>query len=171
MNQMLAEGAGQTDVVLARTADVRYFGQGYELEISVPGGKLGAEELRLVCASFGEAHRRQYGYVKEANEAIELVNLRVTAVGLLPKPRFHPQPDSPVAAVNPDRACKGRRAVYFRGDFVDTPIFERSQLQVSDSVAGPAIIEQLDSTTVLPPGLQASVDPYSNLVIRAHESH
>ena len=163
--QMLAEGVSEADVLLTRSADMRYFGQGYELEAAVPGGELGAGQLRNVCARFAAAHRREYGYIKEENDVMELVNLRVAAVGRLPKPEFQPESPSPRAKANPDRARKPTRPVYFSGRFTPTPIYERSLLEVGDTVQGPAVIEQVDSTTLLLPGQRALVDPYANLVV------
>jgi len=166
--QMLVEGVDPSAVVFTRSADLRYLGQGYELEVHVPPGLLTRQELRLVSERFVEAHRREYGYVKEENETVELVNLRVAAVGSLPKPTFDAKPISPRATVNPARALKNTRLVFFEGSFCPTPIYDRALLEVGDEVEGPAIVEQLDSTTVLPPGLVAGVDPYNNLVIDLH---
>ena len=152
-------------VVFARNADARYFGQGYELEVSVPTGQLDAKSLALVVERFLEAHRRHYGYVKGEDEAVQLVNLRLTATGRLPRPRFEVESRAPDASLNPDRACKSRRPVYFDGEFRSVPIYERSALVAGDVVEGPAVIEQLDSTTVLDAGQQATMDGYGNLII------
>lgn len=170
--QMRQEGLVAADVVLTRQADVRYLGQGYELEVAVPGGTLDADSLALVAERFYEAHRRHYGYVKDENETPQLVNLRLTAVGRLPRPRFAAVVSSAEATLNPARARKSERQVYFKtpgvpasGGFESTPIYERSALVASDVIQGPAVIEQLDSTTVLAWGQRATVDGYGNLVI------
>jgi len=166
LDQMRNEGVAHEHVVLTRHADARYLGQGYELEIAVPGGRLDARSLKTVADRFFESHRRQYGYLKEENEVIEIVNLRLTATGRLPRPRFVPMAPSAQADLNPTRARKGERPVCTDGEFQATPIYERSALVVGDVIEGPAVIEQLDSTTVLASGQRAVADGYGNLVIQ-----
>ena len=175
LDQMRQEGVAPDDVppgpwaqgprVFTRHADVRYLGQGYELEVAVPAGRLDAGSLKLVAKHFYELHRRHYGYVKAENQVIQFVNLRLTAIGRLPRPRFAPLHRSPEADLNPVRARKGERPVYFEGHFQTVPIYERSALVVGDVIQGPTVIEQLDSTTVLAPGQRGIVDGYGNLAI------
>jgi len=165
LDQMRQEGVAAEEVLFTRHADVRYLGQGYELEVAVPAGRLDAGSLKLVAERFYESHRQHYGYVKAENEVVQLVNLRLTAFGRLPRPRFAPADRSSEASLNPARARKAERLVYFEGAFQTVPIYERSELVVGDVIDGPTIIEQLDSTTVLAPGQRAVVDGYGNLVI------
>ena len=163
--QMEREGVAASGVVFARNADVRYLGQGYELEVSVPGDGLDMESLRIVESRFLDAHRRHYGYVKGVDEVAQLVNLRLTATGLLPRPQFVRREISPQAGRNPARALKAQRPVYFAGEFRQTPIYSRPALVAGDVVEGPAVIEQVDSTTVLALRQRATLDGYGNLII------
>jgi N-methylhydantoinase A len=165
LDQMGQEGVAPEDVKFSRQADVRYLGQGYELEVAVPLGRLDGDSLKLIAERFYESHQQHYGYVKAENEVIQFVNLRLTAIGLLPRPQIPPAPPSPEADRNPRRALKGERPVYFEGGFQAVPIYERSALLPGDLITGPTVVEQLDSTTVLAPGQQATVDGYGNLVI------
>ena len=165
LDQMRQEGVAPDNVLFIRHADVRYLGQGYELEVAVPAEQLDADSLTTVAQRFCESHRRHYGYVKAENEVVQLVNLRLTAFGRLPRPQFAPADRSPEAGLNPARACKGERPVYFKGDFQTVPIYERASLVVGDVIQGPTVIEQLDSTTVLAAGERAIVDGYGNLII------
>ena len=165
LDQMRQEGVAAEEVLFTRHADVRYLGQGYELEVAVPPGRLDAGSLKLVAERFYESHRRHYGYLKDENEVVQFVNLRLTAIGRLPRPRFAPADRSPEAGLNPARARKGERPVYFEGNFQTVPIYERAALVVGDVIEGPTVVEQLDSTTVLAPGERAIVDGYGNLVI------
>jgi N-methylhydantoinase A/oxoprolinase/acetone carboxylase beta subunit len=93
-----------------------------------------------------------------------LVNLRVTAIGLLPK--LEPQPAS-AAAANLEAALAGVRLVYFEelGGFVETPCYARSQLAPGMSFEGPAIVDQDDATTVIFPHFHAHIDPVGNLIL------
>jgi len=163
--QMGREGIAASDVVFSRGADVRYLGQGYELEIIVPAGTLDAESLKIVQERFLDAHRRHYGYAKGEDEAVQLVNVRLTATGRLPRPQFARQEISSEATANPERALKGHRAVYFDDQFIQTPIYERAWLLAGDMVDGPAVIEQVDSTTLIGAGQRAAMDEYGNLII------
>jgi N-methylhydantoinase A len=164
LEQMAREGVDSEKVLFFRTADMRYMGQGYELEVSVPGGKMDSSHLATVNQRFHESHQRAYGYANWEEET-ELVTLRVVAIGQLRKPELGVGEPDPTATVNPESARKGERPVYFAGGWVQTPIYERSRLRVGDRVLGPSIIEQFDSTTVMLSGQQATVDTQFNLVI------
>jgi N-methylhydantoinase A len=163
--QMGREGIAETHVVFSRSVDARYLGQGYELEVAAPAGVLDETSLQVVQERFLDAHRRHYGYVKGEDEAVQLVNLRLTATGRLARPQFARSDISPGAMANPARALKGQRQVYFAGEYVPTPIYERSSLLAGDIVDGPAVIEQVDSTTLLGRQQRATVDGFGNLII------
>lgn len=154
---------------LVRTLDLRYRGQSHELQVVVPGGTLGAAEVERTRKQFEAAHQRAYGYVA-ADDPIELVNVRLTAVG-----RLAPLTSSTVQAGdgNPARARKGSRPVWLRdgllgtaGTAVDTPVYDRYRLRAGDRLPGPAVVEEMDSTTIVPRGYTAEVEPHGSLVIR-----
>jgi N-methylhydantoinase A len=144
--------------VLRRSADMRYAGQNYELEIPLPAGDLqqGFDEL---LESFEREHERQYGFRLEG-EAIEIINLRVTAL----------RPESPWLLAAPDPADAPApvelRSVWFDADGpVDCPIFRRDELAAGSRLVGPAVIEEVDSTTLVFPGDTLEVHPGGSLVL------
>ena len=157
------EGVAAADRRLKRTADLRYHGQNYELAIDVPDGPITPATITVLAEGFAAAHKRLYGFVAEG-EAVQLVTYRVEAVGLVPKAAFRPEPDGGRDA---SHAVIGSREVWFpeAGGFVACPIYDRDKLKSGNRFAGPAIVEQMDSTTVLLPGMTATVEPYLNLIL------
>ena len=162
LDRMGREGIGSEDVSLARVADVRYLGQGYELEVPVTAGGLTDADVDDILTRFHDAHRRLYGYASP-DSLLEIVNLRLTALAKLPRPDIEAAPLDGVT--DPRRALKGHRQVYFWNTSIQTSIYDRSILRSGDTILGPAIIEQLDSTTVVWPSQSARVDAYGNLVL------
>ena len=168
----LGQGTARSGATDERSADLRYHGQGFELTVEVPEADLDAAALAALRERFHLAHERLYGYALR-NAPIELVNLRVTATVPLPKAR-----SATVEAHDGsvDVARIGERRVYFgwgssggqgteaRGWTV-TPRYDRAPLGAGAVVSGPAILEQVDSTTVLGPGQQATVDRFGNLIV------
>jgi N-methylhydantoinase A len=149
--------------IVNRTADMRYVGQNYELQVPVPAGAIGKETLKALVAGFEQAHLQRFGFIAEG-EAIQIVTLRVEAAGLVNKAQFAPRPDAgPVC----EAAIIGSRKVYMDEvkDFVPCPVYAREKLQAGNRISGPAIVEQMDTTTVILPDLQATVDPYLNLIL------
>ena len=122
--------------------------------------------LAGVVERFHAVHKQTYGYsyAESPDQRIEWVNSRVMGVGPIRRPAI--QAHVRTLDGGTERACTGRRHVYFDQGFVDTPIFARPRLQPGDRIAGPAIIEEFGSTTVVFPGLQASVDDYANLILK-----
>ncbi|WP_336812907.1 hydantoinase/oxoprolinase family protein [Bosea sp. MMO-172] len=157
------EGVASADRRLKRTADLRYHGQNYELAIDVPDGPITPATITALAEGFAAAHKRLYGFVAEG-EPVQLVTYRVEAVGLVPKAAFRPEPD---AGPDASHAVIGSREVWFpeAGGFVACPIYDRDKLKSGNRFAGPAIVEQMDSTTVLLPGMTATVEPYLNLIL------
>ena len=148
-------------VTVVRSVDARYVGQGYELTVPVPGGPLAAAALVRVRASFDEIYAARYGYAQPA-EPVEVVTWRLSAIGGAPRVTLAKAATSPVAG-----ALKGRRRAYFpeAGGWVDCPIYDRYKLAAGLQIAGPAIVEERESTSVLPPGAVATVDEYADLIV------
>lgn len=159
LDEMQAEGVAAADVRLLRSLDLRYLGQGYELEVPVPGGPLGAADLARAADDFGARHEQAYGY-RHTGAPLQVVNLRVVAVGALPKPELRASPLGPADAAP---ALIGRRAVYLDGAWQDVAVYDRARLAPGQAFAGPAIVEQFDSTTLVPRGQRAWVDSFGNL--------
>jgi N-methylhydantoinase A len=138
-----------------RSADLRYSGQGYEL--NVPFGP-------EMATQFHSLHQRHYGFANESR-LLEVVNVRVRMVS--PGEPFK-QELEPLREGSGEQAVIGARTVYFDGAFQKTRVFSRQLLRPGDTFAGPAIISEYSSATVLPPGDVLRVDGLSNLVIEVH---
>ncbi len=158
--RMREEGVPAPDVRVAYAADMRYVGQAYELEVPI-AAPVAAEGVPGIVAAFHAAHERVYGYAR-AQQPVEFVNLRAVHTFPLPRPVVTP---AARATGTVDEAQIGSRRAYFDG-FLPTPIYERARLPRGARLAGPAIVEQLDTTTVIPPGVTALVDDAGNLRLR-----
>jgi N-methylhydantoinase A len=160
-----AEGFPLAAMRILRSADLRYFGQASEVRVEVPDGPFDRASADLAVARFHGAHHETYGYSYAArpDQRIEWVNVRVLGIGPIRRPTIQPRPSA--HADGPERARTGSRHVYFDANFVETPIYARTGLQPGDCVAGPAIVEEFGSTTVVYPGLLANVDAYANLLL------
>jgi N-methylhydantoinase A len=160
-DQMRREGVAD-GATLLRVADIRYLGQGFELDVPVDGGELTAPKVSEAIDRFHDAHERTYGYANPGDR-VEIVNLRLTAIAALPRPKMAASPLAGKAG--PEAALRGDRRVYFDGRPVTASIYDRTALTPGDSIEGPSIVEQLDSTTVVWPGQTAHVDAFGNLVL------
>ncbi len=156
-----AEGISERQV--ARTVDMRYAGQNYELPVALPDGAVTQASLDALAAGFAAAHQRMYGFVAEG-EAVQLVTFRVEATGLVSRARFRAEAD---AGPDASGAIAGTREVWLpeAGGFVACPVYDRERLQAGNRFAGPAIVEQMDATTLVLPGMVATVEPYLNMVL------
>lgn len=148
---------------LTRRVDMRYEGQNYELSIDLPAGPVTSETLAALRQGFTEAHRRMYGFAVE-QERIFCVTFRAEAVGLVQKAEL------PRAALGPeaaDRAIIGARRVWYpeTSCFTETTLYARDRLRPGMRFDGPAIVEQMDTTTLIPPGVSAHVDEIDNLIL------
>lgn len=161
VEQMVQENVPEESILLKHSLDMRYLGQGYELEIPIEQGLIEAEDLQKVLLLFHDTHALNYGYsVKE--DLVEIVNIRVTSFGRLKRPELKKKEK---IGEDPIKALQGRREAYWDGQYHKTSIYNRDRLQPGDTIVGPAVIEQLDSTVVVFPHQVASVDEYYNLVI------
>jgi N-methylhydantoinase A len=158
-----AEGIPEPDRRIARTVDMRYAGQNYELPIALPDGEIGPDTLLSLADRFAGAHRRMYGFVAE-EDPVQLVTFRVESSGIVPKATFKAQPDAgPDASV----AIVSSREVWMAemGGFVACPVYDRDRLLAGHRFSGPAIIEQMDATTVVPSGWSGRVEPFLNVIL------
>jgi N-methylhydantoinase A len=145
-----------------RTADLRYYGQAYEVRVDVPDGNLDADLLAVVADRFHDEHKALYDYDfrGDPRQEVEWVNLRVTGVGPIRKPEVR----EVAAGTGVDSARTGSRQVYFDG-WTETPVYDRARLGAGDVVEGPAVLEEFSSTVPLHPGFTARVDRFGNLLI------
>jgi N-methylhydantoinase A len=144
---------------LVRAFDMRYLGQNFELTVPAPSA-----DLARLRRGFFREHERVYGYAAE-EEAVQIVAFRLTGLGE-PEPLGRPTVGR-AARPEPVEARAGERAVYFEETraFVPTPIYRRERLRAGHRLVGPAVIEQMDSTTLILPGQSADVDAQGNLLI------
>jgi N-methylhydantoinase A len=158
------EGSGlaANEITYRRTADMRYVGQGHEVSVAVPNGELGAEHLPRIQESFEETYRALYGR-KGPDVPLEVINWRVVASG--PRPEWSLK----TAATTAERgdARKGSRSAYFpeREGYVDTPIYDRYALKPGIEFAGPAIVEERESTLIIGARGLARVDKMLNIIV------
>lgn len=159
--RMAADGIPAGQIVITRSMDMRYSGQGYELEVSVPSGRITRKTLESVETSFHQLHRQSYGFSRRG-EPTQISDLRIACLGLVPKPELVPEP---LGDSDPEPALKGHRDLYVKGAFHRAAVYDRDRLHPGAELAGPAIIEQKDSTTMLTPNSRACVDAYRNVII------
>ncbi len=167
-SELAAEGLAASAAVFERDLDMRYAGQGYELRVPLGGlwrEVLDATSLAAARARFDDVHERIHGHAAK-EKSVEVVSYRLRVRVSVPK--FSPRlGDARLPAPPPADAAKGRRFVFFAADRSnETTIYDRDRLAVGAAFAGPAIVEQFDATSVVPPGWQASVDRYSNLILK-----
>jgi N-methylhydantoinase A len=157
------EGFAPAERLFVRTADLRYFGQAYEVRVDVPDGAVTEDLVAFVATQFHEEHRALYGYDfrGDPRQEVEWVNLRVTGVGPIRKPSLpRIEPGSGAEA-----ARTGSRRVYF-DEWVEADLYDRGRLGAGDVVAGPAVLEEFSSTVPVHPGFAARIDAHANLLIR-----
>ncbi len=161
-----AVGTAARDAVYS--LDMRYTGQNYELQVELDDSQAQLPELSVLREKFFAAHERNYGY-HNPEDPVEVVNLRVTAIGRLQGPAEAAA--EAIAGVATEAVPEHRRPVWFDGDRpVDTPVYDRDKLLPDQELKGPAVIEQLDATTLLGPGDCCQVDAGRNLMVElAHD--
>jgi N-methylhydantoinase A len=161
LERLAHEGVASADIVLQRTIDMMYQGQWRSLAVAAPS-PIGA--LAGLIEAFHRQHEREYNFRRD-EAPVGLFRLNLKAIGVVPKAELAaheptgliPQPTS-------------RRPVWFDdGVAIDTPVYERVDLPAGFILAGPAVVEQVDSTVVIPPGTRAEVDKYLNIIIRVKD--
>ena len=159
--ELRSEGVARRRTKLKRLLDLRYVGQSYELTVDCP--PLREPVASAVAKRFHAAHSRRFGYA-DKNAAIEVVNVRLKAVGIAETPAL------PVSRTRGDAeiTVKRERVVFAQGA-LDTPFLHRGSLTAGDRIPGPAVVLQMDATTVIPPGWEAVVDRLGNLVVEPHQ--
>jgi N-methylhydantoinase A len=158
------EGFDRSRHRYVRTADLRYAGQAFEVRVPAPDGVVDASFTEQVAKEFHDAHEQLYGYAfrDDPRQPVEWVNLRVSGVGPIERPRSR---ELDPREGGPERARTGVRQVYF-DDWAETPVYWRADLGPDDVVDGPAVVEEFGSTVPVHPGFTATVDRFGNLVVR-----
>ena len=150
----LTEGSNAR-ITSHRSVDVRYLGQGFELEVQAPG-QFSCSKLREL---FEEKHEAVYGY-RHSGEPLEITAIRLTLAIALTRPTL-----SRIANPNPRTITETHRSVWFNDQWFDTPVWWRDNLRTAQPIRGPAIIEGYDSTTVIPPGWKCTQSEHQCLVM------
>jgi N-methylhydantoinase A len=158
-----ASGIAANAQRIGLSVDMRYAGQNYELSVPMPLGPVTPAMIDGLGASFAAVHQRLYGFVAE-DEPMQLVTFRAEATGIVRKANIRQSAD---AGPDARAAAFGRRDVWLRetGTFVSCPLYDRGRLCAGNRIGGPAIVEQMDATTLIVPGATATVDPYLNLLL------
>lgn len=154
------EGFAPAERRFVRSADLRYYGQAFEVRVEMPDGAVTPELAASVADAFHAEHRALYGYDfrDDDRQEVEWVNLRVTGIGPIRRPE--------IVEIAPGTGARPRttRPAYF-DEWTDTPIYDRPALGADDVVTGPAIVEEYGSTIPVHPGFRARVDRFGNLLM------
>lgn len=158
------EGFARASHQYRRTADLRYFGQAYEVRVDCPSGEINREWAARVAENFHSEHERLYGYCfrGDPRQQVEWVNFRVSGIGPIRRPEVL---EMLVGDGNHERARSGDRQIWFDGPRITTPIYSRALLAPGDQILGPAIIEEFGSTIPIHPGFKVRIDAFGNLIV------
>jgi N-methylhydantoinase A len=160
---LAAEGFEDEEIKIDFFLDLRYAGQGYELTVPCPAAPLKKTDLQLMRERFDAQHEQASGH-KAETEPVELVSLRLISFGLVPQAKLSP---AKATGRKVAEAKTAERKVYFGQEHgtVNCQIYGRGMLEPGHTISGPAVIDQLDTTTVIHPEQQANVDEYLNLIV------
>jgi N-methylhydantoinase A/oxoprolinase/acetone carboxylase beta subunit len=157
-----ADGFPASDTAVRRFTECRYAGQGYEIREEAPSGPIDSHWIAEVAMRFHRAHEREYANAFPDSE-IEIVNIGVTGVGEIVEPEV---PELALAPVASTPTPFDRRDIWFEGSAMTaSDVYARDTLLAGHRLAGPAVIEQEDSTVLVPPGLHATADRAGNIMI------
>ncbi|WP_457588289.1 hydantoinase/oxoprolinase family protein [Ensifer canadensis] len=158
LERLAHEGVAAKDVVLQRSIDMMYLGQWRSLAVAAPSP---VTDIAPLVEAFHREHQREYNFRRDETP-VSLFRINLKAVGMVPKASLAKH--EPTGLIP---TPKTRRSVWFAADAaLDTPVYDRETLPAGFVFKGPAIVEQLDSTVVVPPGTTAEVDTYLNIIIR-----
>ena len=146
-----------------RVADIRYVGQGHEIQVPLPIGRLSSESIPTIINSFEEIYRRLYERLSKS-VPVEIINWRVTSSGPAPQIRLQGVGNELKVA---QTAHKGSRKAYFPelGGYHAVPVYDRYSLLPDTSFAGPAIVEERESTVIVGPDCRFRIDEQRNLIV------
>ena len=159
--QMIAEGMPRERIGILRSAGMRYLGQSWDLPVHLPEE---IHDVRDLEKLFHEAHQRRYGY--SGTDAVEIVSLRVSAIGRVAKPEL---PEWPAKGRVED-ALREERPVFFSGSMIRTPVYARERLPRGAHLEGPAIVEEMGALTVVPPAWRLDLGRYGELLLSRKEA-
>ena len=153
------EAPAVAESAIAFSADLRYVGQAFQIEVPIDAAWLDEQGTDALRAAFHDLHDRLYAHADRTAD-VELIDLRATITGTTPKPEIRPLP----VGQGPAKPS-GRRPIHYRRQRFEASVYQRRDLRAGQHLDGPAIVEQPDTTTLVPAGFRASVDAFGNLVI------
>jgi len=163
--QALLEQSGVSPEQIShrRVADMRYVGQGHEIQVPLPDGRLSGESVSSIVNSFEEVYRRLYERLSQS-VPIEIINWRITSSSPAPQVRLQVAGDERTIA---QTALKGSREAYFPelGGYAGIPVYDRYGLLPGTSLGGPAIVEERESTVIVGPDCRFRIDEQRNLLV------
>lgn len=165
VNQLMEDGISKEQIQINRSADCRYAGQGYELRIDIPNGEINEGTIKDAFNAFHESHKTEYGH-NFLESPIEIVNIRVTGVGVMPK--IEKQLVDHQYTLEEAIVKKGESLYNVDGNLekLETTFYQRNKLPVGVEFSGPSIVLQKDTTTVIPPNCTAYVEELGNIIIK-----
>jgi N-methylhydantoinase A len=158
---LTTDGFGADQIRIERALDLRYAGQGYEVTLPCAPAAVTADGLVALRADFDAQHKMMFGHAAP-EEPVEVVSYRVRGLGLVPAVEL---PKFKRAGTTLADAQHARRRVRFDSQTIDCPVYQRDKLDIGLVVAGPAVLDQFDCTTVLCPDQTARVDEWKNLIV------
>ncbi len=166
VERLRADAFKESDIMIQRIAECRYIGQSYELRTPFDSGEVTPKTIENLLKNFHKTHYREYA-VSFPDRGIEIVHIHVVGTGKVTSFKWKRIASG---GSSPSAALKDTRKIYFeirdKPKLISTPIYERNLLKSGNTIKGPAVIEQADSTTILEPECRAIVDKVGNLVIR-----
>jgi len=162
---LASEGIAESETEYRYSLDLRYVKQYHEVEVEVCAQEVESFDMESMVKRFHPAHNSLYGYsLEDQGTPVELINMRLVCIGRTEKPRFHQQEHS---GEEPSRAYKGRRQVYLplQKCFEEVPVFDGLALQYGNRIEGPAIIEQVNTTTFLTPEFNVLTDKFGSFTM------
>jgi N-methylhydantoinase A len=164
LDMLAKEGVLRARMQMQRWMDLRYIGQFHEVRIPLPAEEAVASPiLATAVAAFHQRHEELFGYAMPG-APVELVNLRMTAIGQIDKPALAEQPDG---GPDPSSALKHHRSAFLDGSFREVPIYDGSRLRNGNVILGPAIVEEPSTTVVVPSRYRLHCDPLGNYLLSA----
>jgi len=162
IENLTEEGFEKENIVFKTTSDMRYTGQAWELSVPIPINLYSEAEFLKIARDFNRIHKRTYDYILK-DEEIVFVNLRLSAIGLIPKIGINLELSREENITK--HAYKGDREIFFDNKFIKCPIYDRGKLMLGNVIKGPAVIEEYGSTTIVSPKKKASIDKFKNIII------
>jgi len=162
---LVTEGINESDIEYHYSLDLRYVKQYHEVEVEITAQEVDRFDIEAMARRFHPAHNALYGYsLEDQGTPLELINMRLVCVGKTEKPKFQ---EEELAGEDPSRAYKRDRSVYLplQRVFRDVPVFDGLALQFGNRIEGPAIIEQVNTTTFVAPEFNVLTDRYGSFTM------